>query len=520
MGHVDPVGPDRAPPLVSPRRWLVLAVLCLVVLAVTLDNTVLSVAVPSIARGLRLSAASLQWVVDAYSLVFAGLLITAGVLSDRFGRRRGLIWGLVVFGTGSAAAAVSVSGPELIAARSLMGIGGAFLMPGTLSILVHTFEGSEQRLAISVWGGMSALGFAIGPVTGGTLVTYFGWHSVFLINLPVVVLAVAGAVVLMAESRDPAAPVPDPLGALLSTAGMAILVWATIDAPHTGWTSGSIVLRFLGGIVCLVLLWWWLGHARTPMISRSLLRRPRFLAAVTVGTLLTLGLGGSLFLLTQDLQFVLGFSALAAGIRTAPAALAVAAATPLSPLLVKRVGDARCVSIGFGLSSIGFAVIGAAPDRGYTPVLIGLLVIGFGAGLAIAPISTCVLAALPRDRAGVGSALNDTAQELGTAIGVALLGSIMASRFREAMPAATPARLLASPADAVTFASSVPGRVGLALREAVNHAMGSGISVGMFIAGAIWLTAAALAFVVLPRDAHDGAQSPEPRIEPKPTARQ
>lgn len=490
----------------SARRWLVLAVLCLVVLAVTLDNTVLGVAVPSIARGLRLSAASLQWVVDAYSLVFAGLLITAGVLSDRFGRRRGLIWGLVVFGIGSAAAAVAVSGPELIAARCVMGIGGAFLMPGTLSILVHTFEGSEQRLAISVWGGMAALGFAIGPVTGGTLVAYFGWHSVFLINLPVVALAFAGALALMAESRDPAAPVPDPLGALLSTAGMAILVWATIDAPRTGWTSGSVLLRLAGGIGCLLLFWWWLGHVRAPMISRAMLRRPRFLAAVTVGTLLTAGLGGSLFLLTQDLQFVLGFSALAAGVRTVPAAVAVVAATPLSPLLVKRIGDARCVSAGFGLASTGFVVIGAAPDRGYPPVLIGLLVIGFGAGLAIAPISTCVLAALPRDRAGVGSALNDTAQELGTAIGVALLGSIMASRFRDAMPATTPTSLLASPADAVTFASSVPGRAGQALREVVRHALGSGVGVGMFIGGAIWLTAAILAAVLLPRNAQDGGK--------------
>lgn len=490
------------------RRWLVLAVLCLVVLAVTLDNTVLSVAVPSIARGLRLNAASLQWVVDAYSLVFAGLLITAGVLSDRFGRRRCLIGGLLVFGAGSAAAAVSVSGAQLIAARGVMGAGGAFLMPGTLSILVHTFEGAEQRLAISVWGGMSALGFAAGPVAGGTLVTYFGWHSVFLINLPVVVLAVAGALILMAESRDPAAPVPDPLGALLSTVGMAMLVWAMIDAPRSGWASWPAAVRFLGGTGCLLLFWWWLGRARTPMLSRVLLRRPRFLAAVTVGTLLTLGLGGSLFLLTQDLQFVLGLSPLAAGVRTAPAALAVVAATPLSPLLVKRIGDARSVSAGFGLSSIGFAVIGVFPGHGYPPVLTGLLVIGFGAGLAIAPISTCVLAALPRDRAGVGSAMNDTAQELGTAIGVALLGSVMASRFRAAMPAATPARLLASPAAAVTYASSRPGQAGRALRDTVSHALASGIGVGMFIGGAIWLTAAVLAFFLLPHNAQEHGESP------------
>ena len=474
----------------DPRRWWVLAVLSATVLVVTLDNTVLSVAVPTLARDLRLSAAGVQWVVEAYSLVFAGLLVTAGVLTDRFGRRRGLVAGLAVFGLGSLAASFASTGGELVAARALMGVGGAFLMPGTLSLLVHTFREDERRTAIGVWSAVSALGIAAGPVIGGVLVQHFWWGAVFLVNVPVVVAATVAAMLLVGESRDAGAPVPDLPGAALSTLGIVGLVYAVIEAPTQGWLSAQVVLPATAGALSLAGFVAWIHRSPHPMVDPALLRNRRLGGAATVATLLSFGLAGSTFLVSQYLQFVLGYDALGAGLRTVPVALAVMLTAPFSGAAAKRLGDPVMVAIGLAVAALGFGVTGAlAGSESYWAVLAGLLLLGAGAGLAMGPASNALMAAVPQDRAGAGSAINDTAQELGGALGVAVLGSVLAAGFRSGLPAGTPEALLASPADAVR---AVATGAGSEFAAVVRQALDAGIGHGL-LAGAAAILLAALA---------------------------
>ena len=482
--------PAGVPTSSDPRRWWVLAVLSATVLVVTLDNTVLSVAVPSLARDLRLSAAGVQWVVEAYSLVFAGLLVTAGVLTDRFGRRRGLVAGLVVFGFGSLLASFAASGAELVAARALMGVGGAFLMPGTLSLLVHTFDEDERRTAIGVWSGVSALGIAAGPIIGGLIVHHLWWGAVFLVNVPVVLVAVVAALLLVRESRDRQAPVPDLPGALLSTAGIVGLVYAVVEAPTAGWLSARVVAAATAGVLALAGFLGWIRRSPHPMIEPALLRNRRLLGAATVATLLSFGLAGSTFLIGQYLQFVLGYDALGAGLRTAPVALAVMLTAPFSGAVAKRLGDPMTVAIGLAVAAGGFAVTGAlAGSETYAVVLAGLMLLGAGAGLAMGPASNALMAAVPADRAGAGSAINDTAQELGGTLGVAVLGSVLAAGFRAGLPAGTPESLLASPADAV---SAVAAGAGEQFAAVVRQALDTGIGHGL-LAGSAAILLAALA---------------------------
>ena len=474
----------------DPRRWWVLAVLSAPVLVVTLDNTVLSVAVPTLARDLELSAAGVQWVVEAYSLVFAGLLVTVGVLTDRFGRRRGLVAGLAVFGLGSLAGSFASSGGELVAARALMGVGGAFLMPGTLSLLVHTFDEDERRTAIGVWGAVSAVGIAAGPLIGGVLVQHFWWGAVFLVNVPVVAVATVAALLLVHESRDADAPLPDVPGAALSTVGIVGLVYAVIEAPNRGWLSAQVVLSATSGAVALAGFVAWIHRSAHPMIDPALLRNRRLGGAATVATLLSFGLAGSTFLVGQYLQFVLGYDALGAGLRTIPIALAVMLTAPVSGAAARRLGDSVTVAIGLAVAAAGFGVAGAlAASESYSVVLVGLLLLGAGAGLAMGPASNALMAAVPQDRAGAGSAVNDTAQELGGALGVAVLGSVLAAGFRSGLPAGTPEALLESPADALRVAAAGAGsQFAAVIRQALDTGIGHGLLTG---AAAILLAALA-----------------------------
>src|SRR5689334_17021256 len=320
--------------LVSNRRWWTLGVLCLSLLVIGLDNTILNVALPTLARDLDASSSQLQWIVDSYMLVFAGVLLTAGALGDRFGRRRALTLGLVVFGAGSIASALSTSAEMLIASRGLMGIGGAFIMPSTLSILTATFrDPSERAKAIGVWAGVSGLGIAIGPVTGGWLIEHAGWHWIFLVNVPFVLLALAAGRFLVPESRDPAAPRLDGRGFALSSAGLTALVWAVIEAPDRGWTDGVVLAALAGAAVVLAAFVAWELRAPAPMLDVRLFRKPRFSAASIAISLAFFALFGLIFFLTQYLQSILGYDALEAGVRTMPVAGGLILGGPLSAKL-------------------------------------------------------------------------------------------------------------------------------------------------------------------------------------------
>ena len=303
------------------RRWWTLAVLAMSLLVISLDNTILNVALPTIERELDASAGALQWIVDSYTLVFAGLLLTMGSLGDRFGRRLSLVIGLAVFGAASLLSALATSADMLIASRALMGIGGALIMPSTLSILTNVFPAEERPKAIGIWAAVAGLGIAIGPVAGGWLIEHFSWGSVFLVNLPIVAVALAAAPALVPESRDPKASRLDPVGAMLSTAGLGVLTWAIIEAGgERGWTDGVVLGGFGVALAALVAFVAWELRSSAPMLDVRLFAVRRFSGASVSIALVFFALFGAIFFLTMYLQEVLDYGALEAGLRVTPIA--------------------------------------------------------------------------------------------------------------------------------------------------------------------------------------------------------
>ncbi|HSD76407.1 MAG TPA: MFS transporter, partial [Solirubrobacteraceae bacterium] len=457
MSHVSP-------DLVHRRRWWTLAVLSLSLLVISLDNTILNVALPSIRADLGASGGELQWIVDAYMLVFAGLLLTAGSLGDRFGRRRMLTAGLAVFGAGSALAAVSADATQLIASRALMGVGGAAIMPSTLSILTAVFPARERGRAIAAWAAIAGLGIAVGPVAGGWLLEHGDWNLVFLVNVPVVAAALALGRVLVPESRDPAQSRLDPGGAALSIAGLTALLYGIIEAPARGWADGRILAAFVLAAALLAALAAWERRAPSPMLDLALFREPRFSAASAAIALLFFAMFGVLFLLTQYLQSVLGYDALQAGLRTMPVAGGLVLAGPASAKAGERLGAKLPVTAGMAIAAAGLAGLATIdPSDAYGQLAAVLAVLGFGIGLAMAPATDSIMGAVPAERASIGSAVNDTNRLLGGALGVAVLGSLVSSAYRGDMDAVTsglPAGAGDAARDSVGGASEVAARLG------------------------------------------------------------
>jgi EmrB/QacA subfamily drug resistance transporter len=448
------------------RRWMTLLVLCLSLMVIGLDNTILNVALPTLAKpahlgGLGASGSELQWIVDSYTLVFAGLLLTAGSLGDRFGRYRGLTIGLVIFGTGSMLSALASSANVLIATRALMGIGGAFIMPATLSILTNVFtEPRERAKAIGIWAGVSAIGIGLGPVAGGTLLTHFWWGSVFLVNVPVVAGAIALGYFLIPESRDPAAPRLDPLGSVLSIAGLGALLWAIIEGPGKGWTSASVLAGFVLGIGLLGAFLLWELRYESPMLDIRVFENPRFSAASGAITVTFLCLFGTIFLLTQYLQAVLGFSTVKAGAVLIPQAMVMMVAAPMSTRWVHRFGNKAVVATGMSIVALSLLSITTLDASSSTlSVIIVTVVLGLGMANIMAPATESIMGSLPKEKAGVGSAVNDTTRQVGGAVGVALLGSILSSRFGAQMDS--------------TLGGSVPAAVIDRARDSIGAALGA-----------------------------------------------
>src|SRR5690242_13309758 len=310
-----------ATPEPYPRRWQALMVLSASLLIITIDNTILNVALPSIRSALDVDSSQAQWIVDSYLLVFASLLLVGGSLGDRFGRRRWLFIGLLVFGGGSVLASFAGTAHELIGARAVMGIGAAAIMPATLSILTNIFPEEERPKAIAAWAGVSGLGVALGPVLGGLLLQNFSWTSVFLVNVPIVITALIFGKVLIPESSDPETPRVDIVGALLSIVGLTAVVWGLIEASDRGWTDPTILGAFAGGAAVIGLFLAWERRVAQPMIDIEIFRNRRFSAASLSVMLVFFGLMGTVFMLTTYLQTVLGYSALEAGIRMLPVAV-------------------------------------------------------------------------------------------------------------------------------------------------------------------------------------------------------
>ncbi|GAA5003628.1 MFS transporter [Kitasatospora paranensis] len=419
-----------------PARWLVLAVVCLVQLAVVLDNTVLGVAVPSLTRDLGAGTADLQWIVNAYSLVQAGLLLAAGSAADRYGRRRLMLLGLAVFGLGSLAAGLSHTTGRLIAARAVMGVGGALLLTTTLAVVLQVFDGPERTRAIGVWSAVSALGYAAGPPIGGLLLAHFAWGSLFLVNLPVVLLGLLAGRALVPESRSPRGGPPDLTGVLLSTVGVTAVVGAIVSGPEHGWSSAQVLGPAAAGLLALTAFVRWELRCPHPMLDLGFFRDRRFVGAVTGVVLITFGSTGVLFLLTQQLQFVRGYEPLEAGLRMAPFALTVVALnfTGLAARVTARLGTPRSIAAGMAILAAGFAVAALA-GGGYGPLLVGLLLMGTGCALANPAIVAAVLDAIPPERAGAGAGVDGTMAEVGGSLGVAVLGAVLNARFAALLPA-------------------------------------------------------------------------------------
>jgi EmrB/QacA subfamily drug resistance transporter len=493
------------------RRWWILAVLCLSLLIVGIDGTIVNIALPSIVRELGASSSQLQWIVDAYTLVFASFLLLAGSLGDRYGRKSALTAGLLVFGVGSLASALVSSAGGLIMTRAVQGLGAAFIMPSTLSILTSVFPDDERGRAIGIWAGVSGLGVAVGPITGGYLLEHFYWGSIFLVNIPVIAVALLGGAVLVPNSRDPHAPKLDLVGTVLSVTMLFTLLYGIIEGPTRGWTDPLIVGAFAVGVILLAAFVLWELHSDHPMLDVTFFKNPRFSAASIAVTLVFFSMFGALFFLSQYLQFVLGYDPLQSGIRLLPIAVALVVAAPLSPLFVARLGTKIVVSAGLVLVALGMWLFShASADSGYGLVALVLLVIGVGMAIAMAPATDSIMGALPHEKAGIGSAVNDTTREVGGALGVAILGSITASSYTSAITA-TPVYAAAakqSPAAAAALKDSVGSAAAVAAQlsagtaklvtaaanEAFVHALDHTVIVGAIVA----LLGAAVAAVFLP----------------------
>ena len=504
---LDSRAQDRLDDRIHRRRWATLAILCVSLLVIVIDNTIVNVALPTLVRDLGTSISDLQWVVDAYTLVFAGLLLTAGSLGDRFGRKGALTVGLVIFGGASAAAAFSGSVGSLIGARAVMGIGAALIMPATLSILTNVFTDARERaLAIGLWSGVAGIAVALGPVTGGFLLEHFWWGSVFIVNVPIVIAAIVAGHFLVPTSRNPKRPKLDLVGAGLSIVGLGALVAAIIEAPSNGWTDPLILAGFAVAVVSLATFVWWERHTDEPMLDVRFFANPRFTAASVNVTLVFFALFGFIFLATQYLQFVLGYSAFEAGLRTLPFAFALMIMAPLSSKAVQWFGTKRVVVTGMLLFASGLVVASTSKvDSGYEIVMVAMVLMGAGMGLSVAPATESIMGALPLHQAGVGSAVNDTSREVGGALGVAIVGSMLSSLYSSNLNGKLPANVPGQVRDAADQSvgaalqvSSQLGRVGAPLADAARESFVYAMSRASLVTAAVAVVGALLAWRFLP----------------------
>ena len=495
------------------RRYAILGVLCLSLFLIVVDNTIVNVALPTLVRELGATSSQLAWIVDAYSLVFAGLLLAMGSLGDRYGRKGALSVGLGVFVTFSTLAAFTDSAGALIAARAVMGIGAALIFPATLAILANVFtEPRERAKAIGIWAAVTGAAVALGPISGGFLLQHFWWGSVLIVNLPIGLIALALGAWLVPTSRDPEAPRLDLVGVALSIVAVAGLVYTIIEAPGRGWSSTTTLASFVGVAAAAIAFVWWERRVAQPMLDVRIFTNARFSAASGAVMLAFFALFGFVFLLTQYLQFVRGYDTLAAGVRTLPFAFATGAVAPMAPRIVQRFGTKRIVALGLALMSGGFVIAALLTATApYLLVAVSASIMGAGLGLTTSPATESIMGSLPPEKAGVGSAVNDTTREVGGTLGVAVLGSLLASLYGghvadglRGLPLPDEARRIAGESVGAAFevarrATEQAGpQAGASIRRVASAAFMDGFHAGSWVAAGVALAGAAAALAFLP----------------------
>ena len=507
-----------------PRRWWALLVLCLSLLIDVMANTSLIVAAPSMTRDLHLSSSDLEWVIDAYTVPYAALMLVLGAVGDKYSRRGALITGLLVFAAGSAAGSLAHSATAVIAARAVMGTGAAIVMPATLSLLVAIFPRRERARAITGWTATSGLAIALGPLVAGWLLKSYSWHSAFLINVPVVAVAVLAALLLVPPSRAAATGRPDIVGGLLSVVTVGSLVYMIIEGPRFGWGAAAITAAIIAGAGLAAFVAWEL-RCPHPMLNLSKFGDRKFTAAALAVLLFFLAAFGTLYYLPQHMQFVLGFTPLATGIRLLPLAGGVFAGAAVTGRLTARLGVKVVVPAGMLLGTAAIFLLTRTGDHtGYAGFWPTLVLLGVAIGLSTAPCTDVIMGSFPESELGVGGGVNDTAIELGGALGIAILGSVLATTYQNTIsPMLTghlPAAALHTAADSIGGALAVaqqaahaPGGTAeaQALLAAADHAFSHAVAQTSLIGGIILAVGTLLVTLILPRRSRrPGGSAPEP----------
>ncbi len=505
--------PETVNPVAAKRRPLILASLLLAAFAINLDTTIVNVALPTLVRELHASNSQLQWVVDAYNLVFAAFLLAAGSLSDRVGRKGMLLAGLAVFGLASFAGGLTDSAGQLILARCVMGLGAAMVFPATLSLISNIFtERAERARAIGLWGATAGAAIALGPIAGGWLLERFSWASIFFAMAPVALLAIALVAWSVPTSRDPLAPRADRPGFLLSAAAMAVLIYTIIEAPDRGWSSAASIGGFALALGLFTSFINRERHTPEPMLDIGLFRKPRFTAASGSVTVAFFSLFGFIFLMTQYFQFIKRYGPLSAGVHLLPVATSVGIASVLGTKFAVRFGTKVVVAGGLLMVAAFYGWVAAviSPTTPYGTIAAQMVLYGIGMGFTSAPATEAIMGVVSTAKAGVGSAVNDATRLLGGTLGVAVIGSVFASlyasRLTSTLPALLPRSLAHAAHASVGAALAVAGhltlaghaRLGAGVQQAASGAFIHGLSAGCLVAGGVALAGAVMAAILLP----------------------
>lgn len=495
-----PAVPLYEQPEVYDRRWFLLGVLCLSLVMIVMAVSSLNVALPSIQSDLGASSTMLQWILDSYALVFAGLLLVAGALGDRFGRKEMLLVGLALFGVGAVVSGLAGSAAIVIVGRAIQGAGAAFVMPSTLSLLTAIFPPDERPKAIATWVAFAGAGGALGPIVSGALLEGFWWGSAFLFNVPVVAVTAVAIAIYSPRSRDDTATPLDPRGAVLSFVGLTALLFGIIEGAERGWSDPMVVGSFIVAAGVLYAFVRWEIVAEHPMLPISYFADRRFSVGSAVITTAFFVMFGWFFLFSLYLQFVRGYSPLEAGLATLPLPPVFIIMSPRSADIAARLGSGRTMALGFLLIGVGMALLApVTPDTPYIVLAVAMVLMGAGMSITAAPATTAIMSAVPLSKAGVASAVNDTTRELGGALGIAVLGTIVSSLYRSrldlgglGLPTGTTAEAEASVGEAVNASRDLSGGEAGSLVQRAGDAFTDAFAMTAVISAVIVVAAAIL----------------------------
>lgn len=510
------------------KRWIVLAFMGIALITISFDNTILNIALPTLARELNATTNQLQWVTDAYILAFASLLFTSGSIGDRYGRKKILLTGLVLFGLASAAVLVVTSMNTLILVRAVLGFAGSLIMPSTLSIVNVTFPKEERPKALAIWGLVFMAGMLLGPILSGVLLRFFSWQSLFLINVPIVVVAFWGISRHLTESKNESAGRIDIMGALLSSAFLTCLVYGIIEAGLKGWTHPTVLLVLALSIILLAVFIWWERRTPEPMLPMYLFKNMSFTGASLAMMLVTFSLAGGMFSLSQYMQTVLSYSPLLAGLGILPMPITMMLFTPIGVVLMKKVGMKVSIGVGLALVAAGLFFMSRfyGLDTSFTVIILGEILMASGMSIAMTPATNSIMGAVPTAQSGIGSAMNNTTRELGNALGVAVLGTLINSTYlagvqhlKNLLPQLSNQSLTVISSNIQTahsYAQTLGGESGALVIKTADQAFVSGMSSAFTVGGIIMLCICVFTFLALPAKIQQ--TDPEKENQHKPLA--